>query len=184
MLKLSRIAAASAAMFVFGTVSAFAACDRDAGTETVLGAASGAAVGGLASHSIAGAAIGGVAGGVIGNAIGQSNNREDCRREAQYYDQGQGGYQGQGYQGQGYYEQQQTPYARQDYGRQAYQPRYDQEQDYALRLQEYERQRQAYYRRYPNASAYYGNGYGQGYDNNPYGYQSYSPSSRYSDYGR
>ena len=57
----------------------------DTGTETVLGAASGAAVGGLASHSVAGAAIGGIAGGLIGNAIGSSNNREDCRREA-YYD--------------------------------------------------------------------------------------------------
>ena len=52
----------------------------------MLGAASGATVGGLASHSIAGAAIGGVAGGLIGNAIGQSNNREDCRRDAYYYD--------------------------------------------------------------------------------------------------
>jgi hypothetical protein len=27
-----------------------------------------------------------VAGGVVGNAIGQSDNREDCRRNAYYYD--------------------------------------------------------------------------------------------------
>ena len=68
-----------------GTISASAACDGDTSTETVLGAGSGAVVGGLASHSIAGAAIGGVAGGLIGNSIGHANNREDCRRDA-YYD--------------------------------------------------------------------------------------------------
>ena len=61
---------------------ALAACNGDTSTETVLGAGSGAAVGGLASHSLAGAAIGGVAGGLIGNAIGHSNNRDDCRRQA------------------------------------------------------------------------------------------------------
>jgi hypothetical protein len=68
-------------------VSAQAACDRDASTETVLGAGSGALVGGLASHSVVGAAVGGVAGGLIGNSIGHANNREDCRREAEYYRQ-------------------------------------------------------------------------------------------------
>src|SRR5258708_17198839 len=73
---------------VLSAGSALAACDNDASTETVLGAGSGALVGGLASHSVVGAAVGGVAGGLIGNSIGHSNNREDCRREAReaYYD--------------------------------------------------------------------------------------------------
>jgi len=67
---------------------ALAACNGDTSTETVLRAGSGAAVGGLASHSLAGAAIGGVAGGLIGNAIGHSNNRDDCRRQAYAEDRG------------------------------------------------------------------------------------------------
>ena len=78
----AKIAAAAIIALGAGTLSASAACDGDAGTETVLGAGSGALVGGLASHSIAGAAIGGVAGGLIGNSIGHSNNRADCRRAA------------------------------------------------------------------------------------------------------
>jgi hypothetical protein len=86
MRNFTRIAAAAAIVMAAGTASAYAACNGDTGTETVLGAGAGAAAGGLASHSIAGAAIGGVAGGLIGNAIGQSNNREDCRRDAYYYD--------------------------------------------------------------------------------------------------
>jgi surface antigen len=68
------------------TISAAAACNGDTSTETILGAGSGAAVGGLASHSGVGAVVGGVAGGLIGNSIGRSNNREDCRREARAYD--------------------------------------------------------------------------------------------------
>jgi hypothetical protein len=87
MKTLFKITAASLLLLGAGTVSANAACDGDASTETVLGAGSGALVGGLASHSIAGAAIGGVAGGLIGNSIGHSNNREDCRRDAYYRDQ-------------------------------------------------------------------------------------------------
>jgi hypothetical protein len=86
MRSFTRIAAAAAVVLATGAASAYAACNGDTGTETVLGAGAGAAAGGLASHSIAGAAIGGVAGGLIGNAIGQSNNREDCRRDAYYYD--------------------------------------------------------------------------------------------------
>jgi hypothetical protein len=85
MKTIQNVAAASLLLLALGTVSAEAACDGDASTETVLGAGSGAVVGGLASHSVVGAAVGGVAGGVIGNAIGHSNNREDCRRQA--YDQ-------------------------------------------------------------------------------------------------
>jgi osmotically inducible lipoprotein OsmB len=77
---------AVAGVLVLGASSAaYADCNRDTGTETVLGAGAGAAVGGLASHSIAGAAIGGIGGALIGNAIGQSNNRADCRAEAREY---------------------------------------------------------------------------------------------------
>src|SRR5476649_386100 len=86
MKTLFKIVVASLLLMGAGTVSANAACDGDTSTETVLGAGSGALVGGLASHSIAGAAIGGVAGGLIGNSIGHSNNREDCRRDSYYRD--------------------------------------------------------------------------------------------------
>lgn len=82
----AKIAAATVIALGAGTLSASAACNGDASTETALGAGSGALVGGLASHSLAGAAIGGVAGGLIGNSIGHANNREDCAREAYYYD--------------------------------------------------------------------------------------------------
>ena len=80
--RLAKTAAAAAIVLGAGTISANAACDGDASTETVLGAGSGALVGGLASQSIVGAAVGGVAGGLIGNTIGHSNNRADCRRAA------------------------------------------------------------------------------------------------------
>src|SRR3954470_6038111 len=86
MRSFAKIAAATAIVLAAGTASAMAACNGDTSTETVLGAGSGALVGGLASHSVAGAAIGGIAGGLIGNSIGHSNNREDCRRDAYYYD--------------------------------------------------------------------------------------------------
>jgi outer membrane lipoprotein SlyB len=86
MKRLAKIAAAAVIALGAGTVSAMAACNGDTSTETVLGAGSGALVGGLASHSIVGAAVGGVAGGLIGNSIGHSNNRSDCRRAARYYD--------------------------------------------------------------------------------------------------
>src|ERR1700759_3895045 len=86
MKRLALIAAAATMMIGAGTVSASAACNGDASTETALGAGSGALVGGLASHSLVGAAVGGVAGGLIGNSIGHSNNRADSRRAARYYD--------------------------------------------------------------------------------------------------
>jgi branched-subunit amino acid ABC-type transport system permease component len=77
---------AVAGVFILGAgTAAYADCNNDTGTETVLGAGAGAAVGGLASGSIAGAVIGGVGGGLIGNSIGQSNNRADCRAEAREY---------------------------------------------------------------------------------------------------
>ena len=82
MTRFANISAAAAIALAAGTISASAACNNDASTETVLGAGSGALVGGLASHSIVGAAVGGVAGGLIGNTIGHSNNRADCRRDA------------------------------------------------------------------------------------------------------
>ena len=82
MKNMARIAAAAVIALGVGTVTASAACNGDASTETVLGAGSGALVGGLASHSIVGAAVGGVAGGLIGNSIGHANNRADCRRAA------------------------------------------------------------------------------------------------------
>ena len=78
MKSFARMAAAAVFVLGAGTVAANAACNGDASTETVLGAGSGALVGGLASHSIVGAAVGGVAGGLIGNSIGHSNNREYC----------------------------------------------------------------------------------------------------------
>jgi surface antigen len=85
MKRFAKIAAAAVIVLGAGTASAFAACNGDAGTETALGAGSGALVGGLASHSIVGAVVGGVAGGVIGNSIGHSNNRADCRRDRREY---------------------------------------------------------------------------------------------------
>ena len=102
-----KAAAASALLLVIGSISANAACNSDASTETVLGAGSGALVGGFASHSVAGAAIGGVAGGLIGNSIGQSNNREDCRRDAYYGDDQYTHYQGD----RAYYPNTNYPYA-------------------------------------------------------------------------
>ena len=77
---------AVAGVLVLGcSTAAWADCNNDTGTETALGAGSGALVGGLASHSIGGAVIGGVGGALIGNAIGESNNRADCRAEAREY---------------------------------------------------------------------------------------------------
>jgi outer membrane lipoprotein SlyB len=86
MTRFAKISAAAAIVLAAGTISASAACNGDASTETVLGAGSGAVVGGLASHSVVGAAVGGVAGGLIGNSIGHSNNRADCRRAARTHE--------------------------------------------------------------------------------------------------
>ena len=80
----AKLAVAGALVLGAGT-AAYADCNNDTGTETVLGAGAGAAVGGLASHSIGGAVLGGVGGALIDNAIGQSNNRADCRAEAREY---------------------------------------------------------------------------------------------------
>lgn len=172
MMKLFKISMATAALLLAGNAAAFAACNGDTGTETVMGAASGAAVGGLASHSVAGAAVGGLAGGLIGNAIGQSNNRDDCRREAQYYDQQRQDY----YHGQGSYDR--RYYDGQTYQQQDYE---QQRREYERKRENYERERQAYNNRYYNgAPEYYSDHYGR-YDNDGNSDRSYRQLSQYPD---
>lgn len=80
--RFAKHTAMAAIVLSVAALPAYADCNRNTGTETALGAGSGALVAGLASNSLGGAIIGGLAGGLIGNAIGQSNNREDCRRQA------------------------------------------------------------------------------------------------------
>jgi uncharacterized protein YcfJ len=63
-----------------GAASADECSGRSHDTGTVLGAAGGAAIGGLASHSVGGAVIGGVAGGLAGNAIARD---QDCAKTEQ-----------------------------------------------------------------------------------------------------
>jgi hypothetical protein len=81
MRQFGKIVAAAILALGAGTGSSFAdACSGHShDTGTALGAAGGAAIGGLASHSIGGAIIGGVAGGFAGNAIARSS---DCNRSA------------------------------------------------------------------------------------------------------
>lgn len=81
--SLGKLVAAAALMSSFGTVSAYAdSCSgRNHDTGTAVGAVGGAAIGGLASHSIVGAVVGGVAGGLVGNSIARSN---DCSRRTAY----------------------------------------------------------------------------------------------------
>lgn len=83
MKSFGKIVAAAALVLTTGTGAAFAdSCSGHShDTGTALGAVGGAAIGGLASHSIVGAAIGGVAGGLAGNAIARSN---DCNRRTAY----------------------------------------------------------------------------------------------------
>ena len=74
------------AALALGAASAPAYADACSGhshdTGTALGAAGGAAIGGLASHSIGGALVGGVVGGFAGNAIARS---EDCNSHRRVY---------------------------------------------------------------------------------------------------
>ena len=79
MKSFGKILAATAVVLTAGTGSAFAdSCSgRNHDTGTAVGAVGGAAIGGLASHSIVGAVVGGVAGGLVGNFIARSN---DCNR--------------------------------------------------------------------------------------------------------
>jgi hypothetical protein len=81
MKSFGRIVAAAALAVSLGSGAAYAdSCSGHShDTGTVLGAVGGAAIGGLASHSIVGAAVGGVAGGLAGNAIARSN---DCNRHS------------------------------------------------------------------------------------------------------
>jgi outer membrane lipoprotein SlyB len=64
----------------FGTAYADACSGRSHDTGTAVGAVGGAAIGGLASHSVVGAVVGGVAGGLAGNAIARSNDCNSSRR--------------------------------------------------------------------------------------------------------
>src|SRR2546423_7745990 len=76
------------ALLALSSLPAAAACNGDTSTETILGAGSGAAVGGLASHNLGGAAVGGVARGFFGNPLWPSNNRGGCPPPARAGEQG------------------------------------------------------------------------------------------------
>ena len=79
-MKSSRMSAAVCVFSLFGATAAFAddCSGRDHTAGTVLGAAGGAAIGGVATHNAGGAIAGAVVGGVAGNAIARS---QDCNRE-------------------------------------------------------------------------------------------------------
>ena len=81
MKSFGKIVAVAALALSAGSVSAYADSCSGHGhdTGTAVGAVGGAAIGGLASHSIVGAVVGGVAGGLIGNSVARSN---DCRHRA------------------------------------------------------------------------------------------------------
>ena len=90
--RLIVLAVASTFLTIGGVSAAFAddCTGHDHDTGTAVGAVGGAAIGGLASHSV----VGGVVGGVAGNAIARDNdcsNRqayEDDRDREHAYDQG------------------------------------------------------------------------------------------------
>jgi hypothetical protein len=75
--RFALIAAVSAFLTIGGAGAAFAddCSGHSHDTGTAVGAVGGAAIGGLASHSIVGAVVGGVVGGVAGNAIARD---QDC----------------------------------------------------------------------------------------------------------
>ena len=83
--RFALIATAAAALTFAGTGAALAddCTGHNHDTGTVLGAAGGATIGGLASHSIVGAVVGGVVGGVAGNAIDRD---QDCAKQAERND--------------------------------------------------------------------------------------------------
>jgi len=74
------MSAAVCVFSLFGATAAFAddCSGRDHTAGTVLGAAGGAAIGGVATHNAGGAIAGAVVGGVAGNAIARS---QDCNRD-------------------------------------------------------------------------------------------------------
>jgi hypothetical protein len=79
--RIAMIAVASAFLAIGGVAPAIAddCSGHDHDTGTAVGAVGGAAIGGLASHSIVGAVVGGVVGGVAGNAIARD---QDCDHQA------------------------------------------------------------------------------------------------------
>jgi len=79
--RFALIATAAAALSFAGAGAAWAddCTGHNHDTGTVLGAAGGATIGGLASHSVVGAVVGGVVGGVAGNAIDRD---QDCAKQA------------------------------------------------------------------------------------------------------
>ena len=84
MRRFCRMAATSAFLSTVGAQVAWAddCSGHDHDTGTALGAVGGAALGGLASHSIVGALVGGVVGGVAGNAIARSDDCAKAERRA------------------------------------------------------------------------------------------------------
>ena len=84
MKNICMMVAASALLSIAGTGTALAddCSGHDHDTGTALGAVGGAAIGGLASHSIVGAVVGGVVGGVAGNAIARSDDCAKAERRA------------------------------------------------------------------------------------------------------
>ena len=79
-MKISRMSAAVCVFGLFSGTAVFAddCSGRDHTAGTVLGAAGGAAIGGVATHNAGGAIAGAVVGGVAGNAIARS---QDCNRD-------------------------------------------------------------------------------------------------------
>ena len=79
--RLVLIALASTFLTIGGAGAAFAddCSGHSHDTGTAVGAVGGAAIGGLASHSIVGAVVGGVVGGVAGNAVARD---QDCDHQA------------------------------------------------------------------------------------------------------
>lgn len=89
--RFALIAAASAFLTIGGVGAAFAddCSGHSHDTGTAVGAVGGAAIGGLASHSIAGAVVGGVVGGVAGNAIARDQDCGDHQARAEDRDRHQ-----------------------------------------------------------------------------------------------
>jgi len=78
-MKIARTSALACLIALLGGTAAYAddCSGRDHTTGTVLGAAGGAAIGGVATHNAGGAIAGAVVGGLAGNAIARS---QDCDR--------------------------------------------------------------------------------------------------------
>ncbi len=81
MKRFALIATTAVALTIGGAGAAFAddCTGHDHDTGTIVGGVGGAAIGGLATHSVVGAVVGGVAGGLIGNSVDRS---QDCAHQA------------------------------------------------------------------------------------------------------